>query len=428
MIESTIYIILYVLKFIIPTITILLGFIYIDSKSQQLGKKKKSQENPEVTLIQNISDGIQASQEYICKAVPHDKNSIVTRHQLSTCHELYEYEMRVPLNKKRIILPKGQWFNCYGCNTKVDTLHPVYVFSCIKCGLQFQKFRHFTRDLSDRVALVTGARTKLGHQILLKLLRAGAIVVGTTRYPLEAMQLFERYSDFELWKKRINFYPNSMDLDKLDLIKDIKELENWLRTHFGRLDILVNCAAQTIRVREKNKQIAVQKNRYGDAKFVTSDLSNSWQLKIHDLEQKEIEEVLRVNAVAPTILIQQLIPLLQLSEISSGPYIINVHAKEGLFSTNKSGNHIHTNMAKAGLAMLTKCLLSSNLKTLKGKPFSIHGCDPGWFSIDEYYEDKRPWIIPPLDEIDGAARILYPVFKNISSCGSTRRHFFKLCI
>jgi hypothetical protein len=83
-------------------------------------------------------------------------------------------------------------------------------------------------------------------------------------------------------------------------------------------------------------------------------------------------------------------------------------------------------MAKASLSMLTKCLLSSKLRTDSGILFNIHGCDPGWFSIDEYYEKNCPWIIPPLDEIDGAARILYPVFKNLGSCGGTRRHFTKL--
>ena len=41
-------------------------------------------------------------------------------------------------------------------------------------------------------------------------------------------------------------------------------------------------------------------------------------------------------------------------------------------------------------------------------------------------EEKRPWIVPPLDEIDGAARILFPLFSNFQSCSKTRRHFFQL--
>jgi|UniRef100_A0A6C0BLY3 hypothetical protein len=63
--------------------------------------------------------------------------------------------------------------------------------------------------------------------------------------------------------------------------------------------------------------------------------------------------------------------------------------------------------------MLTKCLHDSQLKTHNGHPFSINGVDPGWVSVDEYYENDRPYIVPPLDKIDGAARILYPVFANL---------------
>ena len=73
--------------------------------------------------------------------------------------------------------------------------------------------------------------------------------------------------------------------------------------------------------------------------------------------------------------------------------------------------------------MLTKCLISYRHKTSSGKKFSIHGCCPGFISIDEYYENKRPWIVPPIDEIDGAARILYPLFNDLNSNPMTRRHY-----
>jgi hypothetical protein len=77
-----------------------------------------------------------------------------------------------------------------------------------------------------------------------------------------------------------------------------------------------------------------------------------------------------------------------------------------------------------GMHMLTKCLTESGFKTDKGEAFSIHGCDPGWISVDEYYENSRPWIVPPLDEVDGAARILFPIFNGIRhSDPKTRRHF-----
>ena len=50
-----------------------------------------------------------------------------------------------------------------------------------------------------------------------------------------------------------------------------------------------------------------------------------------------------------------------------------------------------------------------------------------WISVDEYYKEARPWQVPPLDETDGAARVLYPLMMGLKySCGKTRRHFTQL--
>lgn len=83
-------------------------------------------------------------------------------------------------------------------------------------------------------------------------------------------------------------------------------------------------------------------------------------------------------------------------------------------------------MAKAALHMMTKCLCKLKLKTDDGKRFRFHGCDPGWVSVDEYYENGAGFKTPPLDEVDEAARILYPVWKKLGSTKKTRRHFFHL--
>lgn len=127
---------------------------------------------------------------------------------------------------------------------------------------------------------------------------------------------------------------------------------------------------------------------------------NYWNMKLQDLNQKEMEEVYRINTIAPTLLIQILSNLMVRSV--NIPYIINVHAKEGLLEVAKNDKHIHTNMAKCGLAMVTKCLSRCGLpKTFNNKKISIYGCDPGWISVDEYYEEYRHWIVHPIDEIDG---------------------------
>ena len=357
-----------------------------------------------------------------------NSNTIISRQLSESCVKLYEFDKSTPLNTVGIKLKSNECFKCYGCQKTFRKTHPVYVFSCMECGTISQKFRHFSRPLFGKIAFVSGTRTKLGHQITLKLLRAGCIVIGSTRYPSNALELYKLYSDYDEFKSRLYVYPNGLDLDSKDLKIILLDLVKYIDEKFGKLDILINCAAQTIRTREKNRSTLIlsesESNRYGDSKYVAEININSWQMTLNDLIQSEMEEVYRINAIAPCMIVQSLKPLME--KATESPYIINVHAREGLMNVKKSKFHMHLNMAKSGLAMLTKCLISSKLTTSNGHRFRIHGTDPGWISVDEYYESNCPWKVPPLDEIDGAARILYPLFANLDTCSKTRRHFYTL--
>ncbi|MDK1286355.1 SDR family NAD(P)-dependent oxidoreductase [Pseudoalteromonas umbrosa] len=367
-----------------------------------------------------------------CVKKAHVNNSI-TRQLQPTCHDLDELERTVlpdPSNRVRLA-SKKHFIRCYQCHKFVRNPHPTYLFCCYKCGALNQKYRHFSRQLTNHTALVTGGRTKLGHQIALKLLRADCqYVIVTTRNTESAKQVFSKYPDYDVWKDSLILLALDLDTDNLDFSLDnLKAKLSMIKS----LDILVNCAAQTIRARDKSEQYGstsnteseVETNRYGDPKFVSNTHTNSWHMRLNDFQQQESEECYRINAVAPTLLIQKLTPLLKKSLVS--PYIINVHAREGVFNTKKADLHLQTNMAKAALHMLTKCLARKpDLLTESGKRFAVHGCDPGWFSVDEYYEDDRPWVVPPLDEIDGAARILFPLFAKLPGCSPTRRHFYQL--
>ncbi|KAL7713137.1 Short-chain dehydrogenase [Entamoeba marina] len=338
-------------------------------------------------------------------------NNVVTRQLTSNCIELDAFDKSIALSTQRYKYNKDEYSFCYGCGRRMATHHPVYVFSCMKCGTCFQKNRNLTADLSQSVSLVIGCRTKLGHQVTLKLLRAGSKVIGTTRYPNKTINLFSQYPDYEKWKTNLIIYEDGLDLDTSNLETEFEKLKLYILNTFGRLDNLIFCAAQTIRVREKERSKVLNEmkefNRYGDAKFVKETNVNSWQMTIHDLNQTEMEEVMRINAIAPALMVKTLLEPLQQSKID--PYVIFVHAREGLFDVKKGCYHPHTNMAKAALAMLTLTLIKTSLRTTSGKKIRIHGCDPGWISVDEYYEESRPWIVPPLDEVDGAARILYPL-------------------
>jgi NAD(P)-dependent dehydrogenase (short-subunit alcohol dehydrogenase family) len=364
--------------------------------------------------------------EQIYEFAKDNGNNSCSRQLQKTCHALDLFDRQEPLNTLRFVCPLQKTLSCYGCKKQCRKTHAVYVYSCQECGERNQNYRHLTRDLSGCTALVTGARTKLGHQIVLKLLRAGCTVIGTTRLVSEAVEQMRSYEDSADWFER--FHPVLLDLDTPALDVALQPLCQLLESKpfCGRLDVLINCAAQTIQSRESKIQgnftPPVEKNRYGDAKFADPNRSNSWNQTVLDTYQQEIEQVYRINSVAPFILVQKMIPFLRESSLT--PYIINVHAREGLFCCrHKSPKHPHTNMAKAALAMLTRCLIDQKLSTKTGQRFSIHGCDPGWISVDEYYQDQRPWIVPPLDEIDGAARILFPLFKQLKSLRKTRKHF-----
>lgn len=354
------------------------------------------------------------------RAKQSNKNNVVKRHLTSSIIELDRIK-----DSRNHTLKLNEEMVCYGCNKRTNRTHKNYVYSCLKCGKIFEKYRFLSRDLTDQIALVTGCRAKLGHCITIKLLRAGAVVIGTTRHVKSAIRLYSTYDDFDKWKNRIFF----IELNLLNIDEKIDNLFNIINEKFGKLNILINNAAQTIRVREQEREkgeMIEECNRYGDSICVNENDINSWTHTISTVDYDELNEVFKVNCMAPFILVQSLLPLMKKSE--NKPFIINVHAREGRFNCKKSGIHPHTNMTKAALAMLTKCLYSSSLQTNNGQKFSINGCDPGWFSIDEYKLKESPWITPPIDEIDAAARILYPLFMDLSGNEQTRIHFTKLTI
>ena len=102
--------------------------------------------------------------------------------------------------------------------------------------------RGLSADLTGKVALLTGARVKIGFEIGLKLLRAGATLLATTRFPADAHRRYAAEADFEVWKGRLHVH--AVDL------RDARGLERFcamLDETLPRLDIIVNNACQTVR-------------------------------------------------------------------------------------------------------------------------------------------------------------------------------------
>ena len=76
----------------------------------------------------------------------------------------------------------------------------------------------------------------------MKLLRCGATVIATTRFPNDATARYAVLPDFATWRDRLHVY--GCDL------RDIASLEAFcatLCTNYDRLDIIINNACQTVR-------------------------------------------------------------------------------------------------------------------------------------------------------------------------------------
>eukprot|EP00941_MAST-03F_sp_MAST-3F-sp1_P003222 g3222.t1 len=132
--------------------------------------------------------------------------------------------------------------SCYICKTRFQKLHHFYDQLCTDCSEINWFKRHQVADLHGRVVLLTGARVKIGFQCGLKLLRCGATLVATTRFPKDCAARYAAVDDFDTWKHRLMIFG-------LDL-RDLASLERFcdvLKEKLPRLDAIINNACQTIR-------------------------------------------------------------------------------------------------------------------------------------------------------------------------------------
>ncbi len=381
--------------------------------------------------------------------------------------------------------------NCYVCKAKFDKLHHFYDTMCKDCG-DFNYAKRFqTADLTGQVALVTGSRLKIGYHITLMMLRAGATVIATTRFPVDSALRFSQEADFTKWGHRLKIH--GLDLRH---IPSVEIFCNFIEQRYDRLDILINNAAQTVRrpagfyqhlmaneerpvselpvyakdlladhesclneLRELSSGFAEGQNKnlpvswHGkqlgiglsasaklsqipysidnslsaeevfpqgklDADLQQVDLrkTNSWRLKLGEINTTEMLEVQLVNAVAPFVLCNRLADLMK-KENTGIKHIINVSAMEGKFHRwHKEDRHPHTNMAKAALNMMTHTAASDFAKY----GIYMNAVDTGWVTDEDPAElAKRKEEVhdfqPPLDIVDGAARVMDPLFDGINT-------------
>jgi NAD(P)-dependent dehydrogenase (short-subunit alcohol dehydrogenase family) len=382
---------------------------------------------------------------------------------------------------------------CYVCKAEYARLHAFYDQLCPACGDENLARRTATADLRGRVALVTGARVKIGYQAAILLLRAGCTVVACTRFPRDAAARYAREPDFEAWKGRLHVH--GIDLRHTP---SVELLCRHLDATLPRLDFQIHNACQTVRrppgfyahlveaeqsstvdpalrpllagwealrgtVRDGTPAAgltrpALLSQAASEADLVLPGASpvelfprgvldadlqqvdlrshNSWRLALHEVPTLELLEVLLVNATAPFVMTARLKGLmLRVREAPPGTatsgdpakHVVLVSAMEGQFyREHKTDRHPHTNMAKAALNMIVR----TSAPDLARDGIHLNAVDTGWVTDEDpaHLAERKAEehaFSPPLDVVDGAARVVAPIVDGFRTGAHAAGVFFK---
>ena len=138
--------------------------------------------------------------------------------------------------------PSPELLHCYVCKQKYTRVHHFYDQLCPACAQFNYAKRTELADLTGRVALLTGGRVKIGYQAGLKLLRAGAELIVTTRFPRDSAARYAQEPDFAQWGHRLEVF--GLDLRHTPSVEAFCHELLATRT---RLDFIINNACQTVR-------------------------------------------------------------------------------------------------------------------------------------------------------------------------------------
>jgi NAD(P)-dependent dehydrogenase (short-subunit alcohol dehydrogenase family) len=372
---------------------------------------------------------------------------------------------------------------CVVCKQVFDNRHWHYHQLCESCGEFNDRKQQETVDLTGKIAIVTGARVNIGYGVCLRLLRAGARVIATTRFPHRAAQQYSQEIDFDRWCDRLQIYP----LDLRDLAR-VETFTGYIDSNYSHLDIIINNAAQTIRrppayyrhlielesqplsqLEPQLQTLIANPESIIEALDRTSELvpiqgidfvaglsqipmlpedeldlalfpvdkydrdgnqidlrsTNSWLLRDDEVSIIELLEVHVVNAIAPFVINSRLKGMMN-RQPNIDRYIINVSSQEGRFEgVDKPWRHPHTNMAKAALNQMTRTCAKEYAK----HQIFMNAVDPGWVSFQHPHPISSEMMArgtePTFSTLDAAARICDPIWVGLNTGNNQFGRLFK---
>jgi len=130
---------------------------------------------------------------------------------------------------------------CYICKQDFTLVDAFYHWLCPTCAAKSHAKRKQRTDLTGKRALLTGGRAKIGMYIALLLLRDGAHLTITTRFPKDAVRRFSSLEDSDDWLHRLKV----VGIDLRDPTQVLSLADDVAAA--GPLDILINNACQTVR-------------------------------------------------------------------------------------------------------------------------------------------------------------------------------------
>ena len=207
--------------------------------------------------------------------------------------------------------------------------------------------------------------------------------------------------------------------NKEELLNSILSLENK-KSLYNKEILPLSVFASQIKIMEEKYQPSVTMMGSDGQPYDFTGGKNSWNFEFDEIPFQEFTEVQIINAWTPYYLCSKLKPLIEKSPFPD-KYIVNVTAAEGIFNHYKRTTHVHTNMAKAALNMFTRTCG----KYLKNIGIYMTCVDTGWVSymdeinklIDENEKENfgNEFTNVPLDELDGAMRVLQPIIEGIKN-------------